>query len=36
MCDVVSWELLGLSMASWNALFSAVLVVLWISALRRS
>ena len=36
MCDVVSWEMLGLSMASWNALFSLVLVALWISALRRS
>nr|WP_246390981.1 disulfide bond formation protein B [Limimaricola variabilis] len=36
MCDVVSWEMLGLSMASWNALFSLVLVALWVSALRRS
>ncbi|WP_282024944.1 disulfide bond formation protein B [Limimaricola cinnabarinus] len=36
MCDVVSWEMLGLSMASWNALFSALLVLLWIAALRRS
>jgi len=32
----VSWEMLGLSMASWNALFSLVLVALWVSALRRS
>jgi len=31
MCDVVSWQMLGLSMASWNAVFSAVLVVLWIN-----
>ncbi|WP_432256184.1 disulfide bond formation protein B [Limimaricola sp. AA108-03] len=36
MCDVVSWELFGLSMASWNALFSLVLVGLWVTALRRS
>ncbi|EYD71843.1 disulfide bond formation protein B [Limimaricola hongkongensis] len=36
MCDVVSWELVGLSMASWNALLSAGLVLLWVSALRRS
>ncbi|MGR3463623.1 disulfide bond formation protein B [Limimaricola sp.] len=36
MCDVVSWELIGLSMASWNALLSAGLVLLWLSALRRS
>jgi len=32
MCDQVSWALFGLSMASWNAVFSAVLVVIWISA----
>ena len=36
MCDVVSWELFGLSMASWNALLSLGLLALWISALRRS
>lgn len=32
MCDQVSWELLGLSMASWNALASAGLAVIWIIA----
>ncbi|MEJ6398956.1 disulfide bond formation protein B [Yoonia sp. 208BN28-4] len=32
MCDQVSWEFLTLSMASWNAIFSAVLMVLWIKA----
>ena len=36
MCDQVSWELFGISMASWNAIFSACLVVLWIWAARRS
>ncbi len=36
MCDQVSWQMLGLSMASWNALFSAVLVVLWIMAARKT
>jgi disulfide bond formation protein DsbB len=36
MCDQVSWELLGLSMPSWNALFSLVLVALWALAARRS
>lgn len=36
MCDQVSWELLTLSMASWNALFSFVLVVGWIIAFRLS
>lgn len=33
-CDQVSWELFTLSMASWNALFSALLVVGWIMAVR--
>ena len=32
MCDQVSWELFSLSMASWNAILSAVLVVGWIIA----
>ena len=36
MCDVVSWQLFGLSMPSWNALFSAILVVLWVLAARRA
>lgn len=36
MCDQVSWEFLTLSMPSWNALFSFVLVVLWIIAIRQS
>ena len=34
MCDQVSWELFTLSMASWNALFSAVLILVWIAAAR--
>lgn len=36
MCDEVAWALFGLSMASWNAVLSAVLVVFWILAARRS
>lgn len=36
MCDQVSWEFLTLSMASWNALLSVLLMVLWILAARRS
>lgn len=32
MCDQVSWSLIGLSMASWNAVFSIILVGVWISA----
>lgn len=35
MCDQVSWELLGVSMASWNAILSLVLVIVWIMAARR-
>ena len=34
MCDQVSWELFTLSMASWNALFSAVLILVWVAAAR--
>ncbi len=35
MCDQVSWELLSLSMASWNALFSAILALIWLAAARK-
>lgn len=35
LCDQVSWELFTLSMASWNALFSAVLVLIWLAAARQ-
>ena len=34
-CDDVLWSLAGLSMASWNAILSAGLAVLWIAAWRR-
>ena len=34
LCDEVSWQFLSLSMASYNFLFSAALVVLWIMAFR--
>lgn len=33
-CDEVPWEMLGLSMASWNMLASLGLAALWIMALR--
>ena len=36
MCDQVSWEYLGLSMASWNAVRSAGLVLIWLRAVRAS
>lgn len=35
-CDEVAWEMLGLSMASWNVVFSIMLACFWIAALRRS
>ncbi len=34
-CDEVAWEMLSLSMASWNALLSLILAGLWIMAARR-
>jgi disulfide bond formation protein DsbB len=34
-CDEVPWEMLGLSMASWNAVASFALAGLWLVALRR-
>ena len=33
MCDEVAWEFLTLSMASWNAFWSAALAGLWLIAL---
>lgn len=37
MCDEVAWAdpVIGLSMASWNAVFSLLLTAIWLSALRR-
>lgn len=35
-CDEVAWRFLGLSMAAWNAVFSAGLAVVWGMAARRS
>lgn len=34
-CDEVAWRFLGLSMAAWNAIFSAGLAVVWGLAARR-
>jgi disulfide bond formation protein DsbB len=36
MCDEVAWAFAGLSMASWNALASFGLALLWILAIRRA
>jgi len=34
-CDEVPWDMLGLSMASWNAVASFALAALWIAAATR-
>lgn len=34
-CDEVTWRFIGLSMASWNAICSAILAVIWGMAARR-
>lgn len=33
-CDEIPWELFSISMAGWNAIISAGLVILWIRAYR--
>ena len=33
-CDEVAWEMLGLSMASWNAVASFALMAVWLVALK--
>jgi disulfide bond formation protein DsbB len=32
LCDQIAWSFLGISMAGWNAIASAILVVLWLRA----
>ncbi len=32
MCDEVAWSLMGISMASWNAVFSLILALIWVQA----
>lgn len=34
-CNEVAWSLMGVSMASWNAILSACLVVVWLAAATR-
>ena len=36
MCDEIVWQLLGLSMAGWNAVISLGLATLWVMAARRT
>jgi len=31
-CDEIPWQLLGISMAGWNAILSALLALLWLMA----
>ncbi len=33
-CDEIPWEMFGISMAEWNALISAGLVLIWLAAWR--
>ncbi len=35
-CDQVAWQMLTLSMASWNMIASLVLMAIWITAARRA
>ncbi|MBW7921394.1 MAG: disulfide bond formation protein B [Rubellimicrobium sp.] len=34
LCDQIAWSFMGLSMAAWNAVFSFLLVVVWLRAAR--
>lgn len=34
-CDAIAWQMWGLSMASWNAVISLGLAVIWLLAARR-
>jgi disulfide bond formation protein DsbB len=33
-CDEIAWQLLGISMAGWNAILSVVLAGIWVKAAR--
>ncbi|WP_170399152.1 disulfide bond formation protein B [Ruegeria arenilitoris] len=33
-CDDIPWQMMGISMAGWNAILSGVLVLVWIAAWR--
>lgn len=35
-CDEIPWQMLGLTMANLNAIFSLILVVIWVMAARRA
>ncbi|NNE88394.1 MAG: disulfide bond formation protein B [Silicimonas sp.] len=35
MCDDVAWAFMGISMASWNAVFSLLLAFIWLQASKK-
>ena len=35
-CDAIPWEMFGVSMAGWNVIVSALLVLIWLAAARRA
>ena len=35
-CDEIDWQFIGLSMASWNAILSLTLALIWIAAWRKA
>lgn len=35
MCDQIAWSGFGISMAGWNAILSAVLVLIWLASARK-
>lgn len=34
-CDAIAWQMLGISMAGWNAILSVALALVWLQAARR-
>ena len=35
-CDEIAWSLMGISMAGWNAIVSFALVLIWVTAFKRT
>ncbi len=34
-CDAIAWQMMGISMAGWNAILSLALMLVWLRAARR-
>jgi disulfide bond formation protein DsbB len=34
-CDAIAWQMMGVSMAGWNVIFSVALAVIWLMAARK-